>query len=192
MKLPPSFLQFGIPIGMLLAAAMSRLLPHPPNFTPVIALALFGGAYFKPNGLAFAVPLAAMIISDIALTFTIDTTFFSPMRPVIYSCIAATTWMGFAVRRKISTGRLAAVSLAGSSLLFLASNLAVWIFQKGMYPDTPGGLLMCYVAALPFFKNTLLSTAFYTGLLFGVYEYVRRRSFARQQDSSAVQVNTQQ
>jgi hypothetical protein len=145
--------------GMILAAALSRLLPHPPNFTPIAAIALFGGAQFADKRAAFLVPLAAMFLSDLILGLTV-------LAPVIYGCFALIVCLGFWLRQRRSAGRIAVAALAGSVSFFVVTNFAVWV-ASGMYARTPAGLVECYVAALPFFRNTLAGDLFYNAVLFG-------------------------
>lgn len=169
--------------AMILLAALSRLLPLPPNFAPIEAVALFGGAYFANRKLAVAVPLLAMVLSDIVLGFARGNTYleyfttatYLPSMLVNYLCIAATAVMAFGLRGRVSGGRVLGYSLAGSVLFFLVSNFAVWLtaFAKLGYPACTTGLLPCYVAALPFFKTTLLSTLTYSALLFGGFALLR-------------------
>ena len=144
---------------LVLLAALARLLPHPPNFTPVGALALFGGATFADRRLGFAIPLAAMLLADAALGFH------SGM-PVVYAAFAAIVGIGLLLRRARTPLRLAGASLAASVLFFVVTNFAVWAMGS-LYPKTPAGLLACYAAALPFFRNTLAGDAFFTAALFG-------------------------
>lgn len=147
-------------IGLVVAAAGLRLLPHGDNFAPVAAVALFGGAVL-PRRLGVFVPLVAMIASDIIIGF-------HPLIPVTWGCyllIALASnryWQRGGWMRKISL-------VAGSSLFFfVATNFAVWL-QGDLYPYTLAGLGQCFAMALPFFRNTLLSDVFYSGALFGLY-----------------------
>ena len=144
---------------MILAAALSRLIPHPPNFSPVAALALFGGATIASKRLAFVLPLAAMFLSDLILGF-------STITPVIYGCFALIVCLGFWAKRKQNVGRIGLAAVAGSILFFVVTNFGVWALGS-YYPKTAAGLMECFVAAIPFFWNTLTSDLFYTVILFG-------------------------
>ena len=144
--------------GMILAAAASRLLPHPPNFTPIGALALFGGAQFADKRLAFLVPLAAMFLSDLVLGL-------SRMTPIIYGCFALVVCLGFWVRRRQNAWAIGGTSLAGAMAFFLVTNFAVWAGST-MYPHTVNGLVKCYTAAIPFFGNAIAGDLFYAAVLF--------------------------
>lgn len=142
---------------MILAAAASRLLPHPPNVAPITALALFAGAYLDRKWLAFVVPLAAIFLSDFVLGL-------HPLVPIVYGSFALIACIGFWLRRRRTTARIAAASLVGSVLFFALTNFACWLLW---YPRSLEGLVACYVAAIPFFRNTLMGDAVYTAVLFG-------------------------
>ncbi len=145
--------------GIILAAALSRLIPHPPNFSPVAALALFGGAAIADKRPAFVLPLAAMFLSDLILGF-------SPLTPVIYGCLALIVCLGFWVKRSQSPGRIGLAAVAGAILFFGVTNFGVWAMGS-YYPKTGAGLAECFTAAIPFFWNTLTSDLFYAAILFG-------------------------
>jgi hypothetical protein len=141
---------------ILLLAVVSRWLPHPPNFTPMLALALFGGAYLASRWTAAGVIVLAMLISDALLGW-------HPLWWVVYLSLAAGVVLGHWTQRR--GGRVAFAALGGSLLFFLVTNLAHWaMFQD--YPPTPDGLLACYVAALPFFQYSLAGDLFYSAILF--------------------------
>jgi hypothetical protein len=140
-------------------AAALRLVPHPPNFTPIGAMALFSGAYLGRRPLAFAAPLAAMLLSDVVLGF------YSGMW-VTYLAVALVTLLGSLALQKRTPVRVGLAAVAGSVLFFAVSNFGVWA-TSGMYPHTASGFVACYVAAIPFFQNTLAGDLFYATLLFG-------------------------
>ena len=164
--------------GMILVAALTRLLPHPPNFAPMEAMALFGGAWFASRHWALIVPLAAMLVSDLVLGAVLGgiyaSYFFSVDHALVYASIALITVLGFGLRGRVGATRLLGYSLLGSVLFFLVTNFGAWLASP-LYPATPGGLLAAYVAGLPFFRWTLLGTLFYAALLFGGFELLRRR-----------------
>jgi len=164
--------------GFVLAAALARLLPHPPNFSPIEAMALFGGAWFAHRYLALLVPLLAMVISDIGLALLHGGSYASYFGSggfwLVYACIAAITVMGFGLRGRVSIGRVLGFGLVGSLAFFLVTNFGVW-WGSAMYPNDLSGLLACYVAGLPFLHWTVLGTVFYSALLFGGYELLQRR-----------------
>jgi hypothetical protein len=166
---------------MIVLAALSRLLPHPPNFSPIEAVALFGGAYFARRGLALLVPLFAMLASDFVLGLVNGGIYFDYFANAhfvaIYACIALSTLLGFGLRGKVSGMRVLGYSLAGSVLFFLVTNAAVWATATNLAenPACYRGLAPCYAAGLPFFQWTVLGTLFYSALLFGGFALLRMR-----------------
>ena len=165
--------------GLIVLAALTRLLPHPPNFSPVEAIALFGGAYFARRSAAIWVPLAAMFLSDLALGLVNGGIYWSYFLSagflLVYLCIALSALLGFGLRGRVSVLRVGAFSLLGSALFFLATNFGAWLGSP-MYPQTGAGLAAAYVAGIPFFQYTLLGTLFYSALLFGSFAWLRARS----------------
>ena len=167
-------------VAMIVAAAMSRLLPHPPNFSPVEAIALFGGAYFASRAWAVLVPLAAMLISDVVLaalnggSYSFANYFASTSFWVVYGCIAVSAVLGFGLRGKVGGAKVLGYSLLGSVLFFLATNFGAWLGST-MYPQNGAGLVAAYAAGIPFFQWTVLGTLSYAALLFGGFALLRRR-----------------
>jgi hypothetical protein len=152
--------------AILLAAAL-RLAPHPPNFSPIGAIALFGGAYFGRRALAFAAPLGAMLLSDAIIGFHTG-------MPFVYASVALIVLIGWAVRTRMTPLRIAAAAVLSSILFFAVTNFGVWL--KGIYyPQTLSGLVDCYVAAIPFFQNTLAGDLVFSALLFGGFALLERR-----------------
>jgi len=164
--------------AMIVAAALSRLLPHPPNFSPVEAMALFGGAYFASRRAALWVPLVAMLLSDVALAAINGGGYASYLAHasfwLVYACIALTTLAGFGLRGKVNGTRVLGWSLAGSVFFFLVTNFGTWAGGT-MYPRTLAGLQAAYIAGIPFFQWTVLGTLTYAAILFGGFELLRRR-----------------
>ena len=161
-------LRFLVLAGMILAAAAFRLMPHPPNFAPIGAMAIFGGACFASRRAAFVVPLAAMFLSDLAIGLLSGNLSLGLHRllPVVYGSFALMVCLGFWLRTRRTVAPIAGATLAGSVLFFVLTNLGVWAFGA-LYPKTWDGLVACYVAAIPFFRNTLLGDAVYATVLFG-------------------------
>lgn len=153
-------------IAAIAALALSRLLPHPPNFSPVVAVALFGGAALTKRWLAFAVPLAAMLVADVFIGFHSTMTF-------VYGGMALVVLIGNALGKHRQPAVLAGAAIAGSAVFFLISNGGVW-WLSGIYSHSMEGLLACFAAALPFFHNTVLSTLFYVVVLFGLENWLQR------------------
>lgn len=160
--------------GIVLSGAAMRLIPHPPNFTPIAAMALFGGAYFASKRTAFLVPLVAMYLSDLFLGFFIyDFGWFHGFMPFVYGSFAMTVCLGLLIRRRCSPLRIGAAALTGSVLFFVVNNFGVWVVGT-FYPKTVGGLVTCYVSAIPFFRNTLAGDFAFTALLFGGFALAER------------------
>lgn len=163
-------------ILIVVATAASRLLPHLPNVTPLTALALFGGACFADRRLAFALPLAALVLSDLALgafggwqEMVLDAHL-----EVQYLAFALVVLSGFLLRKAPTVGHVAGGTLLGSTIFFVVSNFGVWAFSA-MYPRTLEGFVACYVAAIPFFRNALLGDIGYAALLFGGFKLLETR-----------------
>ena len=164
--------------ALIMVAALTRVLPHPPNFSPVEAVALFGGAYFASRHWALIVPLAAMLISDLVLAAihggAYATWFGNGGIALVYLCVALGVFLGYRLRGKVSGARVLGYSLLGSVLFFVVTNFGAWLFGP-MYAKTPAGLAAAYTAGIPFFQWTLLGTLFYSALLFGGFALLRRR-----------------
>jgi hypothetical protein len=140
-------------------AAALRLVPHPPNFSPIDAMALFSGAYLGRRALAFAAPLGAMLFSDLILGF------YSGVW-ITYIAVAVIVPIGWLALNRRSPLRIGVAAITGSLAFFLISNFGTWALS-GMYPHSFAGLGACYVAAIPFFQNTVAGDLFYAVLLFG-------------------------
>lgn len=167
--------RFLVLTGMVFAGVLARLMPHPPNFTPIAATALFGGAYFASRKAAFLVPLSAMYLSDLFLGFFVyDFGWFHEQMPFVYASFAVTVWLGMLIRHRRSPLRVGGAALTGSIVFFIVSNLGVWAVGT-LYPKTVNGLLTCYVAAIPFFRNTVAGDLIFTVVLFGGFALAERR-----------------
>lgn len=151
--------------GVLLAAA-SRLLPHPPNVTPIAAMALFGGAHFSSLAAACVVPLAAMLLSDAVLGFHSTMAF-------VYVSFLAIVLIGSRLRTRKMVIPVLAATLLSSILFFVVTNFGVWI-AGSLYPKTWAGLLGAYLAAVPFLRNTVLGDLSYVAVLFGGFALLER------------------
>lgn len=150
---------------LIFIGAAFRLLPHPWNFTPIAAVALFSGAYLGKK-YAFFVPFLAMFLSDVFLGF-----YEWRLMLAVYVSFALAGLIGLVIKKRKNPGTVLAGSLAASISFFLITNFAVWQFSF-WYEKTLSGLFQCYVMALPFFRSGLLGDLFYTGILFGAYELI--------------------
>lgn len=167
-------------LSLIVLAVLSRLLPHPYNFTPIAGIALFGAAHLRKNGLAWLIPLAAMWVSDLVInnvyydSFNSGFVWFTSGFYWMYGSFALIALVGYFLLDHVSVPKLIGGSLFASTLFFLVTNFGVWI-GSAMYPQSVEGLVACYTAGIPFFGNALLGDLFYTGVLFGSYEFARRR-----------------
>jgi hypothetical protein len=141
----------------------ARFLPHPANFAPIGAIAIFSGIYL-PKRWAIVLPLAAMIFSDLFIGF-----YSWPIMLSVYAGFIIMGLIGLAVRRNKKLSTVLGGTVLGSVMFYLITNAAVWAFGS-LYPHTAAGLLQSYYMAIPFFRNSLLGDLFYTGALVGAYE----------------------
>jgi hypothetical protein len=161
--------------GMIAFAVAVRLLVHfmpgtlPYNFTPVAAIALFGGAFFADRKLALLVPLGAMFLSDLVIGL-------GTLSPVVYACFAAMVLVGSGVLRGRSNALRVALTAAGSATgFYLVTNFFVWL-TSGMYALSASGLAACYIAGLPFYQyGSLPGTLLWSAVLFGGFALLSRR-----------------
>jgi hypothetical protein len=157
--------KFWILTFMIFAAAFVRLIPHPPNFAPIAAMALFGGAYFNKKWAAFLVPIAAMFITDLIIGFH-ETMW------AVYLSFALIVVIGMYLLKEKKLGNIFFASVISSVSFFIITNFGIWI-STGYYAKTGAGLAACYTAAIPFFHQTLLSDLFFVGMLFGLYHLAK-------------------
>jgi hypothetical protein len=158
----------------ILFAACVRTLPHPWNFTPVGAMALFGGAKLRNPWAAFLSPLSALFFGDLVVGFHRFSGFYLVI-PIVYMSFCLSVWIGRLFRNRQSVPGLSAATLLGATQFFLVTNFPMWAFGN-TYAKTPAGLLGCYVAGIPFFGNTLASDSLYVLILFGGFALVERLS----------------
>jgi len=161
-----------LPYGLIAAGAVLRVAPHPANLAPIGAMALLSGAVF-PGGWAFAVPMAALALSDAVLGFYAGW-------PWVYVSFALIVLIGMALRPRRTVFRVAGAALCSSVLFFIVTNFGEWLGP--LYPHTLAGLRADFVAAIPFFRNTMLSDLVYSFAFFGIYDSagrVARRRAAR-------------
>lgn len=156
-------------IAMLLMiiflGGMSRLIPHPWNFTAIGAMALLGGVRSSSKIESLVVPFLALLISDFIIGFH-SVMFFT------YLGFALVVMIGWWVKNHVNNKNLIFAALSSSMIFFLVSNFGVWSTQ-GMYPLTVLGLMECYVSALPFLGNQIFGDLFYTAVLFGAYSFAK-------------------
>jgi len=150
------------------AAAVLRIVPHPMNFSPIGALALFCGAHFSNRRAAVAIPLLSLIAGDIFVGF-------HPLMFWVYASFLVSVAIGFWLHRNKSVGRVGVATVAGAIQFFVVTNFAVWVTSIGNYPKNASGLVACYLAGLPLLGNTLAGDSFYVALLFGGMALMEKR-----------------
>ncbi len=163
-------------LSIIVAGALFRFIPHWPNFTPVAAMALFGGAYLGRRHLAFIIPFAAMFLSDLVLGLHADMW-------AVYLAFGLTVLIGSLIRNNPRVMNIIGASIASSLVFFLMTNFAAWL-SSPFYPGTFSGLIQSYIAGLAFFNNGSLGISFfvnelagglfYSGIFFGAYALARR------------------
>ena len=147
-------------IAFMLLAVLFRLLPHLPNFTPITAIALFGGLYFTNKSMAYLVPLSIMVLSDLFLGF-------HTISIVVYAAFLLVSFIGTRTKKpSVFTILLSSISF------FIITNFGVWLIG---YPKTWAGLVECYTLAIPFFRNSLLGDFFYSGVMILGFNYIQKK-----------------
>ncbi|MGM0506394.1 MAG: DUF6580 family putative transport protein [Bacteroidota bacterium] len=175
---------FALVTGFITLAVLSRILPHPYNFTPLGAIALFGAAYFNKWHWAIAIPLVAMWLSDLVINNLLFARFFDGFTLFhsgvfwIYGSLVLIALMGRKTLNSVTPLRVAGSAFGASIIFFLFSNFGVWA-SGTMYPLSLEGLIACYTAAVPFFHYTLAGDLLYSTALFGGFEYIQSRQSER-------------
>lgn len=186
--------RFGVIAIMILTAAFCRLIPHPPNFAPIGAMALFGAAYYKNKLAAFGIPLLALWLSDLAINNILYAAYFKSFTLFysgfywVYGSIALTTLLGYLFFKNVNYKTVIGSSVAASILFFLISNFGAFLGNP-LYSQDFQGLINCYIAGIPFYSGTLFGNLFYSAVLFGGFELAQRQFHVLQSDYSSVQNN---
>ncbi|MDX2129255.1 MAG: DUF6580 family putative transport protein [Chloroherpetonaceae bacterium] len=164
--------------SLILFAVLSRVLPHPANMTAIAAVALFGSFRFNSKIEGLFVPVAAMLVSDIALEilYRVGVNPFAGFHTGmwhVYLAVTLISFIGFWLKSATKPGYLEITKLAGASIVssfvfFIVTNFGVWL-GSGYYPQNMQGLTLCYVAALPFLRNQITGDLFFTTVIFGSY-----------------------
>jgi len=161
--------RFIVLVAIVLFAAISRLMTQGmiPNFSPIGAIALFSGAYFKDKKLAFLVPVLSMLLSDLFIEFHATMLF-------VYAGFILTVAIGFMLRTNgsLSMPKTFLAVVLSTITFFLLTNFGTWLMYD-MYPKTAAGLVACLAAGIPFIKNSFLGDLFYVTVLFGSFELVK-------------------
>jgi hypothetical protein len=155
-------------VVMIILAAVLRIAPHPLNFTPIGAMALFSGALLRDKRLAFMFPLVALFVGDCFVGF-------HKLMPVVYVSFLINVAIGLYLRNHRTVGRISAAVLFGAIQFFIVTNFGLWAMGS-FYPRTAAGLVACYVGGIPYFWNTLAGDAVYATVLFGGFALAERFS----------------
>jgi hypothetical protein len=150
-------------VALVVLVVVVRLLPHTPNFTPVAAVALFSGYFFGRIPKSIIPVFIGMILSDAFLGF-----YDIRIMAIVYGCLFAPVFLSRFLQGQMLPARIAICALASSTVFFLTTNFAVWMFS-GMYSHTFNGLRDCFVAAIPFARFTFMGDFFWTTVLFSTY-----------------------
>jgi len=173
-----------IVVGAVILAALTRLMPHPMNFAPITAMALFAASTLADRRLGIITPLLALFVSDLCMEVAYRNGWYArsgiyPGMWIIYLADVLIILVGLWLRKHRTVPAIAGATLTGSVIFFLVSNFAVWA-SGGMdisgipYPRSFEGLMSCYAAGIPFFGNTLLGDAVYSTALFGGFAIATR------------------
>ena len=153
-------------ISVIFLVSLTRIFPHPPNFTPILALAIFGGAYLPNRITAISLPIISMFISDLIIGF--HSQIFT-----IYATIILLSILGHLMKTK-NFKNFAITGFTGSLIFFIITNFSVWL-GGSLYPLTIDGIIQCYIMAIPFFHNTLISTILFLTILFFGYTFAEKK-----------------
>jgi hypothetical protein len=171
-----------IAAGLILAAAFARLLPHPPNFAPIASLAIFGGTVISDKKYALVLPLGALFLSDVLFElFTSTQGFYDISQVFVYGAFILITYLATRIK-KVNTVNILLACIWSGALFFILSNFGVWLTGQ-LYAKTFNGLVQCYAAAIPFYKNeffgnmllnSLMGNVFFTAVLFAAYSLFKK------------------
>ena len=174
---PNSSFSYLVILAVLIALGVAgRLLPHPPNFTPMAAIALFAGFIFIKRYMAVVAVISTMLLCDYFAFGSLSVSWFgSKSMFVVYIALLFPIVFKNFLQKKLGVLRIFGAALASSSVFFLATNFAVWAFSP-MYEKTLEGLVLCYTMAIPFFQNTVAGDLIWSGAIFGAYFALRSYS----------------
>tara|TARA_B100000029_G_scaffold497730_1_gene565638 strand:- start:2541 stop:3053 length:513 start_codon:yes stop_codon:yes gene_type:complete len=151
---------------VIFLVSLTRVFPHPPNFTPILALAIFGGMYLPNKLTALSIPIIAMFLSDLIIGF-------HSQIYAVYLSIIILSFLGNMIEKK-NIFNLSILGISGSLLFFILTNFSVWL-TEGLYTLNITGLIQCYIMAIPFFHNTLISTIIFLIALFTGYSLIEKK-----------------
>ena len=152
---------------LIAVLAFSRLIPHPPNFTPLLGMAVFAGARLDNKLFAIIAPLSAMFLSDLIIGL-------HSAMSIIYFAILVNVFFGFYLKNRFRPLPIGGILISGAFIFFLITNFVVW-YGSSFYTNDFAGLITCYTMGLPFFQNTLISSLMYGYAAFYVFEFLEKR-----------------
>lgn len=159
-----AFLFFSI----LIIVVLTRLIPHPVNFSPLGALALFSGFFLINHRFGFLLPVGALLMSDVIMELINPGYGFYSVMPFVYGSVFLIMFIGRLIKNNLNVFKLLGFSISSSILFFILTNFGVW-YSGNFYPANFSGLMLCYEAAIPFFRNTLISDLVFNTIFFGAY-----------------------
>ena len=152
---------------IVVLGALFRFIPHLPNFTPIAAMALFGGAFYSNKWKALLIPMAILFVSDLILGFHATMIF-------VYAGFLVTVFIGMRIGKKAAFKNIFFSALLSSIIFFLLTNFGVWMMYE-YYPKNFAGLIESYTLGLPFFRYELMGSLFYSTVFFGAYHLVKAK-----------------
>ena len=174
-------------LSLCLLSAVARLVPHPPNVTPVGGLSLFGGARL-PGWQAYLMPLLVMSVTNPSLAVLHGYPVYPKTTLFVYAGFLVSVWIGRRLRRSENALWIGGAVFLCSLQFFLLTNFGWWL-TSAAYPKTWAGLLWCYWVALPFFGHTLGGDLLYSAILFGLHAWLSRTMFPREKVAKVSRVS---
>ena len=157
-------------LPIIFLVLFSRFIPHPPNFTPIISIAILSPLFFNKNNVALTLVIVGMFISDFFIGF------YQNMITTYLVIILIYYFSKFYFNEKtISIKNIIFGSIFSALIFYLLTNFSLWTFGD-LYPKNFEGLIMCYVMAIPFFTNTLISTILFTGAAYTSSIYINKKT----------------
>ena len=157
-----------LPVTLIIILTWARLIPHPPNFTPIVTVAILSGYFFSNIYLSFLTLLISMFIADAFIGF--HEHMFS-----VYISLLLISFIFYKISEKINFKNLFMCGFIASLIFFIISNFSVWIIG-GLYDRSLSALVECYILAIPFFGNTFLSTVIFAYPAIFIYKSLSSQS----------------
>jgi len=174
-------LRFYVLLAMVIIAGLSRLIVHLPNFTPIGAMALFGGAYFADKLKAYFMPLLSLFLSDMIIQGIVyQGQYGFPLYEGwywVYGTFALIVLFGTVMIKKITVANVLLACIVAALAHWIITDFGVWYSgcNVAVYTKDFNGFVLCYTMAIPYLMNFLMGTVFYAGILFGAFELAQRQ-----------------